>query len=307
MLKLNEISPIGLGAIVLEKDNTVWVEPNEFIQMLDIATQEYGINYLDSATRYGDCEKYIGKWLKESSIARESILIGSKISSEELTGEAVIEGVDKSLQQVGTDYFDIYWVHSWDGKTPYENTISGFDRSINEGKIRSYGVCHVSVSDLQKIFLTCEENNFPKPSFVQNLFSLATLSQESLDTIKFCQENDIVFTAASPLAGGILTGKYSFNQDLPVDSRWKHWAKSGGLPKYWTKELFDSIDCFKNEVENKNTSMTSLAISWVSNYPGVNCTLVGPRNLKQLQSVQDSYSIELEKRDIDKYFSIFKN
>ena len=305
MLNFKEISRYGFGAIVLEKDNTVWVDPNDFLSLLDICTQELGINYIDSASGYGDSEKYLGQWLKSSQVSRDRLLIGSKVSSQNLTSDFVVTAIENSLKQTQLEYFDIYWVHKFKGNTPLEEGISGFAKAIESGKIRGYGICNTTTKELSQLMKICQQHSLPKPMFIQNMFSLATQDQTNLDVLDFCEQHQLIFTCASPLAGGILTGKYQLEGELPENSRWKHWGKTRGLPEYWNQRTFDGIEKLKSIAGELDVSLTALSLAWARDHQLINCTLIGPRNPSQLNAVKESSKISLTAEQVKSIGHLF--
>ena len=132
----------------------------------------------------------------------------------------------------------------------------------------------------------CEKLGYRKPRFIQNQFNIFN-GHEQLKIIQKCLDDELLFMSYSPLAGGILTGKYSFDGKLPENTRWESWKESRGLPHFWSKENFERIEKARILATRCNVDIASIFLKWVVSFNGTGAMLLGPRNKKQIQPIRD--------------------
>jgi aryl-alcohol dehydrogenase-like predicted oxidoreductase len=302
----------GLGGIIVEDPSKPWVNSKDFFCLLDICTDELGIHYIDSAERYGECEKTLGQWFHlVGSEKYELLKIGSKVGpvaddsglKNQFSCDYIFETAKKSLSLMGLKRLNIYWMHNPDPNTPWKETFSGFHKIVQEGLADHIGISNVSVTEIKEILDVCVIYKLTTPKFVQNEFNLLNHELEE-DVIKFCEANGLHYMAFSPMAGGILTGKYNLNE-FPTNTRWSYWKHTRGLPNYWKKSTFDGIEKLKNIAQEKKISVGGLCIAWVHFQPGIKTTLLGPRRLDQLNVIRDAQNISLDRYDLDRIKSCF--
>lgn len=305
---------LGLGAIVIDDPSVPWVTPENYFQLLD-SCLDFGVGYIDSAQIYGDCEKYLGEWiLNESSSEKlKSLLIGSKISGmdtseEDLqphTEEYIIRIAKQSLDRIKVSQMDIYWLHGPDPSTPWIETMKGFDFVARNGIAKKIGLCNVSGDQISEVLELCENNNLIRPEFIQNRFNLIAYHDQD-DVLKICKKESLHFMGFSPLAGGILTGKYGFDS-FPEDSRWRHWSQTRSLPSYWTKDTFERIEQLKNLAKSLNLDPATLALGWSINHKDIGTTLLGPRHTGHIEVIQKARNLVTNNFNFSQVEEIFNN
>jgi aryl-alcohol dehydrogenase-like predicted oxidoreductase len=310
-----KISRLGLGGIVTKSLSPTWVTPPDFRLMLDVCTQELGINYIDTAEGYVDAEETIGDWLDEKgSQFRSQVVLGTKVRGirkngeliQPLTRENVVSSLEKSLIKLRVEQVEIFWMHGPDKVTPFEETFRGFEDCIQSGKTRFVGICNVSREQIAEILSLCDKNKLVKPVTVQNNFSLLTAHDE-MTSVQKCVEENLGFMAFSPLAGGILTGRYNFDQPLPKDSRWSVWSKSDGLPSYWNEKMFAALRKLDQQAKDLGVSLAGLSLAWTLNHPHVTTTLLGPRIPNHLEAVRQALRIKLSDAEYKTIHALFLN
>ncbi|MCA9484840.1 MAG: aldo/keto reductase [Nitrospina sp.] len=244
---------------------------------------DLGINFFDTAPVYGfgHSERLIGKALKA---VRDKVVLATKCGlvweKEQLgaikkvaTRESILKEVEQSLERLDTDYIDLYQVHWPDADTPQEETMQALLDLQQQGKIRHIGVSNYDVKQMQECLKTG-----PIVS-LQPEYSLLQRKIER-ETVPFCLVNDIGIIAYSPLASGVLTGKYN------AETRFSDWRGKGILGEF-TGEAFvrniGKVERMKTLAETLGKTCGQVAINWVLRQPGLASALVGVKNPGQME------------------------
>ena len=206
-----------------------------------------------------------------------------------------MEEVDQSLKRLDTDVIDLYQVHWPDGKTPHEETMEALLKIREQGKIRYIGVSNYSVQQMQDCLKTG-----PLVS-LQPEYSLLQRAIEK-EAVPFCLIHDIGVIAYSPLASGVLTGKYD------RDTKFKDW-RSKGIIGQFTGEGYvrniEKVERLKKIAESEGKTCGQMAVNWVIRQPGVASALVGVKNDRQVEENLKSVGWELEASVQDEINRIF--
>ena len=282
------VSVIGFGAWGIG-GAPFWSSEGDNISVKSIQkAYDMGINFFDTAPVYGFglSERLIGKALKP---VRDKVILATKCGlrwekevlgsiSKVATRESILEEINQSLERLETDYIDLYQVHWPDGKTPHEETMETLLEIQKQGKIRHIGVSNYSVEQMQP----CLKIG-PLVS-LQPEYSLLQRSIEK-ETVPFCLIHDIGIIAYSPLASGVLTGKYD------RDTKFKDW-RSKGIIGQFTGEAFvnniKKVERFKTIAESEKKTCGQMAVNWVIHQPGVVSALVGVKNDRQVEENLES-------------------
>jgi len=179
---------------------------------------DHGGNFIDSANVYGDpngtSESYIGSWFKDRD--REKYVLTSKVYFEYdsdnpngsgLSRTHIRDQIDRTLENLGTDYLDLYYIHRWDDETPIEETLSTLDRIVEEGKVNYLGASTMAAWQLTKALWKSDINDYQRFDVTQPLFH-AGYYKDVEEYLDVCADQDLAVCPYSPLAGGFLTGKY---------------------------------------------------------------------------------------------------
>ncbi|RMF82224.1 MAG: aldo/keto reductase [Chloroflexi bacterium] len=282
--------------------------------MLMDAAFEMGINFFDTANAYGGgrSETYIGKWLKQKGTAvRQQLLLSSKVfnpvgdgpNDRGLSRRHILQQIDASLRRLGTDYLDMYLIHEPDPDTPLDETLRALDDLIRVGKVRYIGASQMPAWLMTKALWISDKYNLHRFEWVQNGYNLLDRDDER-EMFALCDDQKLGYTPFSPLSGGLLTGKYHFEQDYPSGSRMT--LRPEPYLKHWTRETFDGLDRLKAEAQRRSISMAGLALAWVMSTPQVTAPIVGPRRLAHFDPVREALSHPLtpeEHQSIAKLFS----
>ncbi|QPJ60597.1 MAG: aldo/keto reductase [Candidatus Nitronauta litoralis] len=244
---------------------------------------DLGVNFFDTAPVYGfgHSERLIGQALKP---VRDKVIIATKCGllwdKEQLgsikkvaKADSIFKEIDQSLERLGTDYIDLYQVHWPDVDTPQEETMQALLKIQEQGKIRHIGVSNYSVQQMEECL---------KVGPIVSLQPEYSLLQRKIEneTVPFCLENDIGIIAYSPLASGVLTGKYD------KSTRFKDWRGKGILGEF-TGEAFvrniQKVDRLKEIAGDLGKTCGQTAINWVLQQPGLATALVGVKNPRQME------------------------
>jgi len=277
---------------------------NKSIESIKIS-YENGINFFDTAPVYGfgHSEKLIGKALKS---VREKVVLATKCGlrwekeslnslRKDASRKSILEEIDQSLRRLNTDWIDLYQVHWPDVETSQKETMETLLEIQNRGKIRYIGVSNYSAEQIQ------ESLKYVKITSLQPEYSLLAREIEK-DTVPLCLEKEIGIIAYSPLASGVLTGKYDKN------TKFKDW-RSKGIIGTFTGEGFveniSKVDLLKEVAQEEEKTCGQIAINWVLRQPGIISALVGVKNSSQMEENLKAIGWKPSKENCKKIEEIF--
>lgn len=244
------------------------------------AALDAGINLFDTAEGYGNgySEEILGKALSGD---RDKAVIATKVSAGHLSKVGVVESCEQSLRRLQTDYIDLYQIH-WPNKDiSLEETMEALNRLLEQGKIRAIGVCNFGAHDLDELpALQSVETN-------QLNYSLLWRAAE-YEVQPQCVENGMGILCYSPLAQGLLSGKYNSIEQFPVERmRTKHFSKKRmQAPHHETgceKETFEAIGKIQEICDELHEPMSKVALAWLNHQPAVTSILAGARNPRHVR------------------------
>jgi len=292
-----KVSRICLGCWTFGGDR-FWGPQEDFESIRTVhAAIDAGINFFDTAESYGEgrSEEVLGKAL---SGLREKVIIGTKVSPQHLSRKELIKSCEGSLRRLRTDYIDVYHIHFANPQIPIEETLSCMEYLKKQGKIRVIGVSNFGKKDLQGLlkYGRAEVNQLP-----YNLLWRAI----EYEIIPVCTENDISITCYSPLAQGLLTGKFRSPDEVPDGrARTRHFSGKRPLARHGEEgaeeETFSTIDEIRKISEKEGISMSHLALCWLLSKKEVASVIVGARNPDQIRENAESIKIKLSQDLIEK-------
>ena len=299
------VSEIGLGTMTFGTN----ADKKESFAIMDRA-YEAGINFIDTAELYpspistelaGVSEEWIGEWLQ--SKPRDSIILASKVTGganswfvppirhglTALDSFHIIRAVEGSLKRLKTDYIDLYQIHWSDTIVPIEETLRALDKLIESGKVRYIGSSNYSAYELTKANEIAKYKKLHRFQSIQNNFSLNNPRfLDELSTV--CQKENISLLAYSPLAGGVLSGKYN-SGEYPKDARYSHHIKSKSqrerdmAKRFINSKTIEATKRYMALAKELNISSITLSIAWVLSFDFVASALTSARKKEQLDSV----------------------
>ena len=263
---------------------------SQALKLLDHA-RSVGLTRFDTANTYGGgaSETILGKWLRAQGTSFvEQARIATKVGNPHgcppgetpLSAGQIAHHLDQSLQRLGLERIDIYYVHEFDRVTPLEETLEAMARASHAGKIDRFGISNATLADVKAVReLAPASLRF---EYVQNEYNLLADSDgEAL--IRFCADHRLRYTAFSPLAGGFLTGKYSRGAPPPAGSRAAHAPEV--VATYSTAESFAKIEQLRRTAEQRGQTMSEAALRFVLDTPGLDSLIIAPRRIEHFASM----------------------
>jgi len=273
---------------------------------------ELGITLFDTAFSYagGASDRMIGRWLaRQDSKARQRIRIATKVGTivsaegmrTDLSPRTIAEHLSSSLERLDLEHVDLCLSHGPDTQTPIEATLEGFAAVIEAGKVSHIGACNVTPDQLRDALAASDRLGLPRFEWIQNAYSLLSRTDES-ELFAICRDHGLGLTPYSPVAGGVLTGKYARDQPPPRDSRLSL-RPEGALS---SPETFDSIDRLRQHAAALGVSAGALALAWVMSHPLVTAAIAGPsRTSEHLQLAREALTVQFDEHSRDQIGSWF--
>ena len=271
-----------------------WTADEETSIRILNAAFKAGINFIDTANIYsrwvegnpgGVSETIIGKWLKNSSIKRDQIIIATKVrgkmgegpNQEGLSRIHILKAVDDSLRRLNTDYIDLYQTHWYDENTPIDETLSALDNLIRGGKVRYIGCSNYPAWRLVESLWCADENKYHSFTVLQPHYNIVHRSEFERELAGVCRRYNVAVIPYSPLAGGFLTGKYK--RDSATESQ-----RAGSAKKYFNESNWNLLDLLEQiGSEEGGLSISQTALAWLLSNDLITSPIIGPRTLNQLE------------------------
>jgi aryl-alcohol dehydrogenase-like predicted oxidoreductase len=262
------------------------------LQLLDHA-RRLGLRRFDTANTYGggSSELVLGKWLRAQGAAfRRSAQIATKVGNPHgcppgetpLSRAQVAQHLNVSLRRLGIERIDLYYIHEFDRVTPLEETLEAMGRAAEAGKIDRFGVSNASLADVEAVRRLAGGDLAARFEYVQNEYNLlATADAQAL--MPYSAEHGLRYTAFSPLAGGLLTGKYRFGAEPPRGSRLAH--APGAFGDHLREQSFAAIERLRQTARARHETMATAALRFVLDTPGVDGLVIAPRRVEQFASL----------------------
>jgi aryl-alcohol dehydrogenase-like predicted oxidoreductase len=276
-------------------------ETEDAKRILDIC-RDRGINLIDTADIYSDglSERIVGEaikgkrddWLVATKVRFP--LAGAGVNDAGLSRHHIIRSLENSLQRLQTDHIDLYQVHQWDGQTPLEETLSALDELVKQGKVRYIGVSNYSGWQLMKALATSEAHGLSRFVSEQIHYSLQSRDAE-YELLPAARDQGLGVLVWSPLAGGLLSGKYTRAQDGSITGpkgarQMSEWSEP---PIYDTDKLFRTLDVIKVVADERGASPAQISLAWLLKRPTVTSLVIGARTTDQLVNNLDAVDIDL--------------
>ena len=261
------------------------------LRLLDHARRT-GLRRFDTANTYGGgaSEIVLGKWLRAQGAAfREAAQIATKVGNPHgcppgetpLSRTQIAFHLDVSLRRLGVERIDLYYIHEFDRVTPLEETLDAMARAVDAGKIDRFGISNASLADVEAVRSLAPAALAPRFAYVQNEYNLlATADARAL--IPYCAEHGLRYTAFSPLAGGLLTGKYRPGEEPPTGSRLAQAPEA--CAGYVTRESVAAIERLKLSAGARHETMAGAALRFVLDTPGLDGLIIAPRRIEHFAS-----------------------
>ncbi len=270
---------------------------DESLRMIGRAL-DAGINFLDTADKYnaGESERVVGKAIRNR---REEIVLATKVCLP--TGEGpndrgasrkhIRAGLEASLARLGTDYVDLYYLHVPDAETPLEETLAALDDLVRGGQVLYVGVSNFWAWQIARAVGLQELHGWERLVAVEPLYNLANRDIE-VELLPMCNELGLGVVTYSPIARGVLTGKYGDGKQPPPDSRAGRGNERLMQTEYRQANL-ELAQKVKQLAEEHGCTAAQLAVAWVKANPLVTCPIIGPRTMEQLEDNLGALEVEI--------------
>jgi aryl-alcohol dehydrogenase-like predicted oxidoreductase len=267
-----------------------------------------GVNLIDTADVYsgGRSEEIIGEVIKGR---RDSLLLSTKVrmttgpgpNDAGLSRQHIIAGCEASLRRLGTDYIDIYHVHEWDGQTRLEETLSALDSLVTSGKVRYLAASNYAGWQLMKALAVADARGYERFAAQQIYYSLEARDAE-YELVPLAVDQGLGILIWSPLAGGLVSGKYRRNGSPAEGTR--HVSGTWNEPPVRNREkLYDTVDALVDIADGHGVSPAQVALAWLLGRPAVTSVIIGARTDEQLSDNLSAADLTLtadEREALDK-------
>jgi aryl-alcohol dehydrogenase-like predicted oxidoreductase len=262
-----------------------------------------GVNFFDTADVYsdGESEKTLGQSLKNLGIARKDVVIATKAYSRTGPGRNdvgasrghIMDAVEASLKRLGTDHIDLYQIHGNDAITPIEETLRALDSLVQQGKVRYIGASNWEAWKLSRAITISELKGYARFDTLQAYYSIAgrDLEREFIPMFRHTKTGLLVW---SPLAGGLLSGKFSREHQKPEDSR----RSEFDFPLVDKGRVWRILDVLRPIGEAHGCSPARIALAWLLHQPTVTSVIIGARRADQLQDNLAAVDLKLNPEEL---------
>lgn len=266
---------------------------------------ELGINLFDTANVYaaGRAEEVMGKALK--AFRRDSYVLATKVyfpmgdgpNDRGLSRKHIFEQCHASLKRLGTDYIDLYQCHRYDRNTPLEETVRAMGDLIRQGKILYWGVSEWSASQILDAVHLCQQMNIDPPVSNQPHYNMLGREIEK-EVLPMCERVGMGNIVFSPLAQGVLTGKYLPGSPPPPDTRAADESSNMFMRWLMSEEVLTKVQKLRPIAERNGLTMAQLALAWCLRQPMVSSVIIGARKVSQIEDNVKASGVQLSPEDL---------
>ena len=285
------VSELCLGTMTFGGTDGMWAKIGELQQSdaerLVGQAVDAGINFIDTADVYagGVSEQITGQALKNLKIPRENVVVATKVFGETgpgpnlrgLTRSHIVDGVKASLKRLQLDHIDLYQVHGFDPATPMEETLRALDQLVRHGHVRYIGVSNWAAWQVAKALGVSERLGLARFESLQAYYTVASRDLER-ELIPMLRSEGVGLMVWSPLAGGLLSGKYGREQQAEAGSR----RIAFDFPPVDKDRAWDCIDAMRPIAQAHDVSVAQVALGWLLHQPQVTSVIVGAKRPEQL-------------------------
>ncbi len=290
------VSAISLGSWLTYGGS---VEDNAAIQCIHKA-YDLGINFFDTANVYrrGEAETVVGRALKD--FPRASYVLATKVffpmgegpNDRGLSRKHVVEQCEASLRRLGVDYVDLYQCHRYDPETPLEETLRALDDLVSQGKILYAGVSEWSATQIDDAVAIADRRNLHRLTSNQPVYNMFQRYIER-DVIPLCEREGIGQIVFSPLAQGVLTGKYKPGQQPEAGTRAADPESNMFMQQVMKDDVLEKVQQLQSVAQEAGYSLAAMAIAWTLRQPNVSSAIIGASRPQQVEENAKAADVRL--------------
>ncbi len=257
-----------------------------------------GINFIDTANVYslGQSEQMVGQAIRDLGLPRDELVISTKatgIMNDLPNGRGqsrfhLMNAVDDSLRRLNLDHIDLYLLHGLDPLTPLEEALGALNDLVRSGKVRYIGLCNMEAWQIMKGLAISEKRNWARFAAVQAYYTIAGRDLER-EVVPLIRDQGLGLMVWSPLAGGLLSGKFRADGKGPGESR----RSKFDFPVVDRERAFRCIDAMRPMAEHRGISVARIALSWLLAQEPVSSVIVGARTIDQLKDNLEAAEVAL--------------
>ncbi|HEY1283155.1 MAG TPA: aldo/keto reductase [Steroidobacteraceae bacterium] len=300
------VSELCLGTMTFGSGEGIWANiaglQQSDVDALTGAAIDKGVNFLDTADVYsaGRSEILTGQALRNLRVPRDQFVLATKVMGRMgpqanqlgLSRAHILHAVDESLKRLQMDYIDLYQIHGRDPLTPLEETLDALDDCVRAGKVRYIGLSNLAAWQIAKSLWISDKRNLARFESVQAYYSIAGRDLER-EVVPLCNDQHLAILPWSPLAGGILSGKFTRDAN-PAGAR----RTTFDFPPVDREKVFDIIDVMKPIASAHDSSVARVALAWLLHQPHVTSVIIGAKSRSQLDDNLAAADLKLTADDL---------
>ena len=301
------VSELCLGTMTFGGDDGLWGQigrvPQDEADQIVRAALDGGINFIDTANIYsqGRSEEILGQSLKNLGVAREDVVIATKLFGRMGEGPNgagasrghILDQVKHSLRRLQTDHIDLYQIHGFDPATPIEETMEALDILVRHGHVRYIGLSNWAAWQVAKAQGIAERKGLAPVQSLQAYYTVAGRDLER-EIIPMLASEQVGLMVWSPLAGGLLSGKYDRANESAGEGR----RATFDFPPVDRDRGYAAIDALRTVAERRDCTVAQAALAWLLHQPAVTSVIIGAKRLDQLEDNLGAVKVELTAEDL---------
>ncbi len=278
--------------------------PQEQVSALMKQAVDGGINFIDTANVYSEglSEQLTGQAIRDLGLRREDLVIATKVRGQMgpgqndsgLSRKHILQQADESLKRLNMDYIDLYQIHGFDPGTPFQETMEALDILVRSGKVRYIGCSNLAAWQVMKAAGISERLHLSRFISLQAYYTIAGRDLER-ELVPMLSDQKMGLMVWSPLAGGLLSGKYTRAMDEKVGRR-----SNFDFPPVNKEKAFDIIDLMIGIAESHAVTVAQIALAWLLHQPHVTSIIVGANKPEQLAENINAVNLQLTSDEISK-------
>ncbi len=293
------VSELCLGTMTFGGEGfwqVIGMQGQDLVNDIVARSLDAGINFIDTANIYsfGLSEELLGKAL--AGRPRDKVVIATKargrmnedVNAVGLSRYHIMNSVEDSLRRLNTDHIDLYQIHGYDPVTPLDETLRALDDLVRQGKVRYIGASNMAAWQLMKALGISDKHGLARFESLQAYYTIAGRDLER-ELVPLVHDQQVGVMVWSPLAGGLLSGKFNRDGTSPDGSR----RASFDFPPINKERAFDTVDVMREVASEVNATVAQVALAWLLHQPAVTTVIIGAKTVEQLDDNLKAVTVSL--------------